>query len=282
MRRHPLATVGILVLAAIVATSAQGDGGPGPGVLQGWDGIAHGSVRYVAFATGSGTVVEVVQRRGGRVLRYSMVPGNYGIPRVAYDGTAAGLSHDGRTLVLADLAASPQLKKTSSFAVIGVSQLRLRHIIRLQGDFSFDALSPGARMLYLIEHVSVSVQVQSYRVRAYDLGARRLLPGVLIDKRSWESVMRGNPFTRVVSRDGRWVYTLYGGGAHPFVHALDTRNAHAVCIDLPKSWNKLDLTGLRLHLAKEGRILIRYGSSGRAFAVLDAKEFRVVHILRTV
>jgi hypothetical protein len=238
--------------------------------------MARGPVRYVAFATGSGTVVEAIRRQGGRVLRYAMVPGNFGIPTVAYDGTTAGLSHDGRTLVLADIASSPQLKKTSSFAVLDPRQLRLRRIVRLHGDFSFDALSPGARMLYLIEHVSAQ-DTTSYRVRAYDLGGRRLLPGVLIDKRSWESVMRGYPYTRVVSKDGRWVYTLYGGGEHPFVHALDTRDARAVCIDLPKTWNKLDLAGMRLHLERD-RIVIRYHSRGPAFAVLDAKEFRVVHL----
>lgn len=278
MRRHLLATVGTAVVAAVVATSAEGDGGPGPGVVQGWDGIARGTVRYVAIATGSSTVVEAIQRRGGRVVRYAMVPGNFGVPRVAYDGTTAGLSHDGRTLVLADVATSPELKKTSSFAVLGVGQLKLRNVVRLQGDFSFDALSPGARMLYLIEHVSV--QGATYRVRAYDLGARRLLPQVLVDKRSWESVMRGYPYARTVSRDGRWVYTLYGGGEHPFVHALDTRNAHAVCIDLPKRWNKLDLGEMRLNLERHERIVVRHRSGGIAFAVLDAREFRVLHLLR--
>jgi len=277
MRRHRVATIGIAVLAALVAASARGGGGPGPAVVQGWDGMARGPVRYVAFATGSGTVVESIRRHCGRVLRYAMVPGNFGIPMVAYDGTTAGLSHDGRTLVLADVAARPQLKQTSSFAVLDPRQLRLRRIVRLHGDFSFDALSPGARMLYLIEHVSAQ-DTTSYRVRAYDLGGRRLLPGVLIDKRSWESVMRGYPYTRVVSKDGRWVYTLYGGGEHPFVHALDTRHARAVCIDLPKTWNKLDLAGMRLHLERDDRIVIRYRSRGPAFAVLDGKEFRVVHL----
>jgi len=276
MRRHLLTLVGICAVAAVVAASAQSDGGPGPAVVQGWNGVVRGSMRYVAIATGSGTVVEAVQRRGGRVVSYSVVPGNFGVPQVAYDGTTAGLSHDGRILVLGDVGSSAQPKKTSSFAVLGLTQLKVRHIVRLKGDFSFDALSPGARMMYLIEHVSV--QGASYRVRAYDLGARRLLPDVLIDKRSWESVMRGYPFTRAVSKDGRWVYTLYGGGEHPFVHALDTRNAHAVCIDLPKAWNKLDLSGMRLSLKRDGRIEIRDGSGGIVFAVLDARKFRVLHL----
>src|SRR5207302_9453544 len=190
----------------IVAASAQGAGGPAPGVLQGRDGIVRGPVRYVVFATGSGTVVEAVQRRGGRVVRYSMVPGSYGIPQVAYDGTRAGLSHDGQTLVLGDAVTALQPKKTSSFAVLAVHGLRLRLVVRLRGDFSFDALSPGARMLYLIEHVAAQ-DTRTYRVRAYDLGSRRLLPQVVIDKTSWESVMRGYPYARVVTGDGRRVYT---------------------------------------------------------------------------
>jgi len=268
-----------MVLAATIAASAHGDGGPAPGVVQGWDGSARGTVRYVAFATNSGTVVEAVQRRGGRVVRYSMVPGSYGVPQVAYDGTTAGLSHDGRTLVLGDVAASPQLKKTSSVAVLGVPQLRLRQVVRLHGDFSFDALSPGARMLYLIEHISAQ-DLTSYRVRAYDLGGRRLLPQVVVDKTSWESVMRGYPYARVVTGDGRWVYTLYGGGEHPFVHALDTRNVNAVCVDLPKSWNKLDIGGMRLRVRGDGRLVVRYRSGGRALAVLDPKANRVLSVAR--
>jgi hypothetical protein len=279
MRRHLLATVGIGVVAAVVAASAQGDGGPGPSVVQGWNGVTRGALRYVAVATGSTTVVEEVQRHGGRVVGYSVLPGNFGIPSVAYDGTTGGLSHDGRTLVLGGIGTSASLRKTSSFAVLGVAQLKLRHILRLKGDFVFDALSPGARMMYLVQRVDVSVPAPSYRVRAYDLGARRLLPGVIIDKRSWESVMRGIPYARADSKDGRWVYTLYGGGEHPFIHVLDTRTAHAVCVDLPKSWNKLDVSGMRLRLERAGRIAIRYGSGGVTFAELDTRSLRVLHLV---
>jgi hypothetical protein len=279
MGRRLFATVGISALAAIAATSAQGDGGPGPGVVQGWDGIARGSVRYVAFATGTNTVLEVVKRRGGRVVRYSILPGGYGIPQVAFDGTTAGLSHDGRTLVLGDVASSPQLRKTSSFAVVSVHGLRLQRIVRLRGDFTFDALSPNTRMLYLIEHVSSQDTIR-YRVRAYDLGGRRLLPQVVVDKTSWESVMRGYPYKRVVTGNGRWVYTLYSGGEHPFVHALDTRYARAVCIDLPKSWNKLDVGSMSLRLTRDARLLVRYRSGGRPLAVVDAKDQRLLSIVR--
>ena len=44
--------------------------------------------------------------------------------------------------------------------------------------------------------------------------------------------MGGLPMTRAFSRDGRWAYTLYGGGAETFIHALDTVGRTAACIDL--------------------------------------------------
>ena len=41
----------------------------------------------------------------------------------------------------------------------------------------------------------------------------------------------GLPISRVTSHDGSWAYTLYGGPHETFIHALDTLNAGAVCID---------------------------------------------------
>jgi hypothetical protein len=270
------AAVGI---ACVTAASAAGDGGPSPGVVQGGGGIARGSVRYVAIPTGQNTVLETISRRTGRVLRWAVIDGNYGIPQVAFDGSTDGLSHDGRTLVLGDVTSSAELKKSSSFAVVDVRRAQLRSTITLQGDFAFDALSPGARMLYLIEHVSAD-NPRKYQVRAYDLGARRLLQRVVIDKSSWEEVMQGMPFTRATSSDGRWVYTLYAGGEYPFVHALDTQSANARCIDLPKSWNRLDVGGLRLRLGKNGTLLVRHWSGGRPLAVIDVQTLRVLKVVR--
>ncbi len=40
------------------------------------------------------------------------------------------------------------------------------------------------------------------------------------------------PLSRTMSPDGRWAYTLYSGDEN-FVHALDTADGQARCIDLP-------------------------------------------------
>ncbi len=45
--------------------------------------------------------------------------------------------------------------------------------------------------------------------------------------------MRGLPITRSTGPGGRWEYTLYAGGEHPFIHALDTVRRSSLCLDLP-------------------------------------------------
>ena len=60
------------------------------------------AVRYVALPAAKTTAVAAVRTSDGRVLRYTTIRGAFGIPLVAFDGTAEGISRDGRTLVLAE------------------------------------------------------------------------------------------------------------------------------------------------------------------------------------
>lgn len=278
MGRRGLGVVALVLVCTAVAPTSAPAAGPDPGVAQGGRGLVRGDVRYVAIPTGGNTVVEAISRGTGQVLRYVAVRGNFGIPKVAYDGTTDGVSADGRTLVLSQ-ARTVQVRRTSSFAVVDLPRLRVRSLPRLQGDFSFDALSPDGRMLYLIEHVSAQDALR-YRVRVYDLGAGRLLRKTVTDKRRWQSLMYGVPLARASSKDQRWVFTLYGGGAHPFVHSLDTRKAYAVCIDLPQSWQRLDFGGVRLRMQGDGRLVVGHGPGTKPLAVLDTKTFRVLSSVR--
>ncbi|HEY6888857.1 MAG TPA: hypothetical protein VI300_13785, partial [Solirubrobacter sp.] len=63
------------------------------------------------------------------------------------------------------------------------------------------------------------------------------------DPREPDEKMGGIPLARTMGDDGRWVYTLYTGEKN-FVHALDTVNGEARCIDLPGG--DLSSAGLRL------------------------------------
>jgi hypothetical protein len=88
---------------------------------------------------------------------------------------------------------------------------------------------------------------------------------VIADKRQQGWIMRGLPMKRLVSADGRWVYTLYRqDGGYPFVHALDAIDRSAVCIGIPWQGNQDPLGEARLVLAG-GMLLISAG--GRQFAI---------------
>jgi hypothetical protein len=280
MHRRLLTVIAIgIAVATVTGRAASGAGGPDPGVRQGWDGIASADFRYVTISAGSWTSVAKIKRNGGRVVNYLNIKGSWGIPAVSYDGATGGLTHDGAKLVLGQVRTAQGLLKQSSFTLIGTKQLRKLRTVRLAGDLAFDALSPDGRYLYLVEHLSAR-DLASYRVRAYDFRTNKLLADPVIDRREWETTMQGLPMTRLLSRDGAWVYTLYGGGKHPFIHALDTRHVEAVCIDLPKSWNRIDLSGLRMRWTQDGRIGVRYVSGGRALATVDAEKLRVLSLVR--
>lgn len=259
------------------AGSAEGDGGPAQGAVQGWDGLARGGVRYVAVPTPGWTSLEVIARRGGRVIKFMNLKGSWGIPLVAYDGGGDALLRDDRTLVIGEATAGPVLRKHSSFLFVDTLKLRILRRVHLNGHFAFDAVSPDRRYLYLTEYVSQQ-NLAEYRVRAFDLRSAKLLPKIVSDRTSWETTMVGMPISRV-NREG-WAYTLYGGaGGRPFIHALDTRHVEAVCIDLPWKSDPRYIYDYRLRWDKAGHLVVR-GRNGRALVTVDRKDLRVLTSVR--
>lgn len=263
-KRFAAILVTVAAASAFAAAAGGAAGGPSPGVQVGWDGVIapNGKVRYVTLSTGRVTVLAKVRIDGGRVVQYGYVKGYYGIPQVAFDGSTDGLTRDGRTLVLASASNNARTtvgpRAVSRFALVGTRRLRLRVVVTLRGAFSFDALSPDGKTMYLIEYLS---QYTRYRVRAYDLAAGRLLTRVIFDFRLGKRPMRGQPLTRARAPGGAWVYTLYTRqGATPFVHALDAVRRRAVCIDLPWKGSQQKLWRLRMTVSPDGkRILLRGG-----------------------
>jgi hypothetical protein len=271
-----LLAVGVTGLLA-VATAANG-AGPGPGLSVGGNGLTHGNERYITVPAGNSTAIEVIDRNGGRVTRFMSINGNWGIPLVAYDGTTDGLLPDGRTIVLAQpIYTGHGLRTKTSFTFVDVRKMRRVNTITIKGAYSFDALSPNGRYMYLIQYVS-NEDPQEYRVRAYDLKAGRLLMKIVSDKRSWQTSMSGSPITRTTS-DG-WAYTLYGAGpGKPFIHALDTRHVAAVCINLPWKTSPQYMFDYRLRTDGGGHLIVR-GPHGRALLVVDRQSFRVLSAVK--
>jgi hypothetical protein len=267
--------VSIAALAALAAAPAAAGDGPGPFAQQGGPGVLvpgvdkGGPLRIVAVSANAGanTVLEQIQTWDGQVRFFVDVLGSYGIPSITYAAGGDSLSHDGRTLVLG--ATQPGL--SSGFLVYDTRTLRMKKGITLPGAFAFDALSPDASRMYLIQY-TLAGDYAHYVVRAYDLRANRLLPGRIADRTQKSWVMNGYPMTRTTSADGRWVYTLYqnGGNGYPFIHALDTVRGVAHCVGLP---NSAGLWNVRMSL--HGSTLAVHWLSGRPWLDVNTATWAV-------
>jgi len=183
-----------------------------------------------------------------------------------------GLSHDGRTLVLESLYGPSATR--SRFLVVNLRRMRVERRITLRGQFSFDALSPDASRLYLIEYTSAG-NLTHYIVRGYDMRTGRLTAGKIADRSEDEETMAGTPVTRTTSAEGRWVYTLYRKpSGEAFIHALDTVRGAAHCIDLPANRRLYDIV---LSLRNGGRTLAARSRSGRPWLNIAVGSWRVSH-----
>ncbi len=271
-----------LILVSVGSSAAAAGGGPSPGTVFGGSGVESpdGRLRYVAIPAGGSTAVTAVSTRDGRIARFLNLRGSLGVPVVAFDGTTAGLSADGETLVLSTYAqASPGA--VTRFAVLSTSPLRLRRLVQLPGAWSFDALSPDARLLYAIQYLGPN-EVAGYRVRAVQLSTGRPLPGAIVDKREPDEDMRGAAITRATTRTGGWAYTLYrklDGSA--FVHALDTARRRAFCIDLPWHGVQRSIWSVSLALSADERTLALV-QRGHRLALVDTASRRVQAFRRPV
>ncbi|HEX6714146.1 MAG TPA: hypothetical protein VF066_12205 [Thermoleophilaceae bacterium] len=253
MKRSVAAVLGVALLAPAAASA---DGLPIMGV-DGRQGVVSrdGGYRYVTFPNvdDNSTLVARVHTQGGEIARHRTIAGRFTVPVVAYDGSTDGLSGDAGRLFLIRPRTGLAQKRTR-LAILD-TRLQVRKQIVLQGDFSFDALSPDGSTAYLIEYLSLSrhnFDPSNYRVRVLDTASGRLLHAPIVDPREPDEKMGGLPITRTMSPDGRWAYTLYSGSEHPFVHALDTTGRAARCIDLDALTGREDLFQLRLRVTQGG------------------------------
>ena len=238
-----------------------------------------GAFHYVAVPDGtSGTLVEKIEVRQGQVYSWLRLDGSWATPALgARATTGEGLSYDGRTLVLA-LTAGPY-GSPSRFVVVDTRLMRVVRKITLHGSFSFDALSPDASRLYLIQYAyGRQGDLSDYIVRGYDLRASRLLPGRIADRTQKDWSMHGSPVTRTYGPGGRWVYTLYESpGGYPFVHALDTVRGKAHCIRLPWEDNRSQngLWNLVLATRDGGRTLAVRWRSGHPWLQVAVGSWQI-------
>jgi hypothetical protein len=271
MKRRLLILSIAIAAAAALAVPAPGDGPP-PGVSEDGYGLTSpdGTLRYLALNTSRATIVEAVRTRDGSLVNATVLRGQLAIPAIGWK--ADGLSADGKRIVLTTYPWSHQAR----FVVLRTPYLDHKRVVKLKGSWSYDAISPRGRTLYLIQSLA-ALRQQRYLVRAYDLRRGVLVKRVIADRREGDGPMTGSAVTRATARDGSWAYTLYtrpnGTG---FVHALDTVHRQAVCIDLP--WKDLAtwVYDVRLWVSPDGtRLHLRQRGAGGRTAVIDTRSWRL-------
>jgi hypothetical protein len=270
--RSLLAGAGLFAALAL-ATPAQAAGPPLPSSASGKAGVVApgGTERLLTRRAGKDTVVTAVRLGSGAVDRSRRIAGRWAIPAAALDGATTGLSTDGGTLVLAEIRRDYPPASTH-LAVLDARRLTVRDTYHLDGFFTVDAISPDGATLALIQYAGEDPF--DYRVRALDTRTGQLAARDIVDPREPDERMGGLPWTRVMGPDGRWAYTLYGGGEETFIHALDTAGRTAACIDLEMLAPQDDLSRVRLILSPDGRRLdVRDG--GRPVATVDTRTFAV-------
>ena len=192
---------------------------------------------FTATPAASSTVVKNVVIQPGYGGDGRTIDGRWVFPTIGADPVPVGMSSDGSTLVLVEAdvthGATGANRTKSRFAVLD-AYLTSRHaprIIELDGAFDFDALSPDGSLLYVAQQIPGPLEGR-YQVRVVETATGRMRPDVIVDKRNVNERMAGYPIDQERRSDGM-VLTLYRGAEHPFVHALSTVDAWAVCIDLP-------------------------------------------------
>ena len=273
-RRTGAIALATAVTLGVIASSA-GAAGPVPGVLRGGNGIeVAGGAHVVAKLKAGKTRVLLIRDRDGAVLRTRVLPGKLGIPLITFSGTVEGTWANGRRLVLStSIYDDPS---STRFVALDARTLATRRTITLTGAFAFDALSPDGKRLYVTQFPNGYNGPIRYVVRSLSLATGRLEPGAIVDKTEPGERMAGIPMSRGWSPDGASAYTLYNGlDSHAFVHALDTVNRSARCIDLP--WSGDAQSGLehtRMTVTKDGMLVLSERGVG-VLARIDTRTFEV-------
>lgn len=177
---------------------------------------------------GDQTLLDVVTVQPDLPARTRAIDGLWRLPLLGRDALPVGVSADRSTVVLVEDGAGLQ-DTVSRFAVSTLGEAT--RVIELEGDYEFDALSPDGAILYVIEHLT-GPPVGHYQVRAVDVATGSLRDEIIADKRNLEAAMGGYPITQLRHEDGV-VFTLYRGTDHTFIHALNSREAWAICLGLP-------------------------------------------------
>jgi hypothetical protein len=236
-----------------------------------------GQVITTAASGGATVVNEITVQPDLPAWRSRSVEGAWRLPSIGLDPLPVGVANDGSTIMNSTIvlveADAPAGATTSRFAVLVRGEPA--RIIELPGALEFDALSPDGSILYVVEHLPGPPEGH-YQVRAVDLQGGVMREAVIADKRNLGSSMAGWPITQATHPSGV-VFTLYRGAMHPFIHALNTREAWAVCLDLPEIGHQDADAALDWGIAQsaDGRGIFAVNATLGLAAAIDPGELSV-------
>jgi DNA-binding beta-propeller fold protein YncE len=235
-----------------------GDAGGAPVILPTGLSTQDHQQLYVATPNGAQTTITILDTRSGATIHTFSIAGRYATDSYGYGG--ATLTPDGHWLALRQVG---QLgSNQSTIALVDTQARKVARTIQLGGDFAIDALSPDGSVLYLLQNLH-DVQYHYY-VRAYDIGAGKLLDQIIVDKTEIDNPqMQGSAVARRLGDNGAVAYTLYVDPLRntAFVHVLplDTSGnvtPFARCVDnLPASQSADLLRGYTLVFSSDGTTL---------------------------
>lgn len=271
-----------VVAATLLTPASAGAAGPPIGASSALSDTVYSPDGQRAVIVDQGehaTVVRLVNPSTRRALRQWTIRGRFGLPRVTYS-ELGGVDLHGSTLVLAD-ADAPSVAGVTRFLVFHLNRADRPRVVTLTGAFGYDALSPTGDRLYLVQGVSASTgspasEFSRYIVREFDLRRDRLIKAAISDPKDGPGAMEGIATARATSTNGAWVYTLYVGGAHAFIHALHTSAGQARCIDLPWTGKNTRMT-IAAFIDKHTLSLV--DDRGTMLARIDTNDMRVEAIL---
>ena len=215
-------------------------------------------------ADGRVFVAAVHVRRGTRFVRFDTRTGNASALRTVPGAwSVVGVSADGRRI------ARFKFRKRARGTVLTVDEPGRSESLRFPGNYELESFSPGGQRLFLVHwHKSGSYDLQQYDRRRASLSPTRL------DEP--EEKMTGQAQSAVATRDGSWLYTLYGkldGGT--FVHALDLRTGLAHCIDLPLRGDLATVGATALTLSPDERRLYLASPIAGRVTTVDLERLEV-------
>jgi hypothetical protein len=249
------------------------------GQLLGFRSSASAPVTIVDLATGktraalpSGVVggTLLVHQKGTTLTWYDTTSGgavaSVELPRPA---RLVGVSQDGRHAVALRLSDGG----STTFVLASAGGVRE---IRVDGrQWDFDALRGDN--LFLIRYLSAG---GGYQVRLLHVGRGELDAKPLKDPHESGTIW-GQPYSRLASNDGRYLFTLYiGSNGGSMVHALDLDTAKARCIDLPGTGDYLASTSWGIALGRNGRTLWAANPSHGRVVGIDVRTRKVTRAFR--